>query len=66
MCHRRRRRRRVFRRRVVGGARAEVNNVARTGAQSAGVANINVQIPINFGDAQSFNRSRGNSVSNLL
>jgi hypothetical protein len=54
------------RRRAVGGARARVNNVARTGAQSAGLINLNVQVPINLGDAQAFNRSNGNSVSNLL
>ncbi|MFD1424431.1 hypothetical protein [Laceyella sediminis] len=43
-----------------------MNNVARTGAQSAGLINLNVQVPINLGDAQAFNRSSGNSVSNLL
>ncbi|KPC76713.1 hypothetical protein ADL26_05280 [Thermoactinomyces vulgaris] len=54
------------RRRAVSSTRARVSNVARTGAQSAGLANVNIQVPINLGDAQAFNRSSGNSVSNLL
>jgi hypothetical protein len=54
------------RRRAVISTRARVSNVARTGAQSAGLANVNIQVPINLGDAQAFNRSSGNSVSNLL
>jgi hypothetical protein len=54
------------RRRAVSSTRARVSNVARTGAQSAGLANVNVQVPINLGDAQAFNRSTGNSVSTVL
>jgi hypothetical protein len=48
------------------GAHATVNNTAKTGAQSAGIANVNVQVPINLGDATAINRSSGNSVSTLL
>lgn len=67
MCyHKRRRRRSVRIRRRVSGAKADLRNVARTGAQSAGLLNLNVQVPINLGDATAFNRSSGNSVSNLL
>ena len=65
-CHKRRRRRAIRIRRRVGGSRADVHNVARTGAQSAGLLNLNIQVPINLGDATSMNRSSGNSVSNLL
>lgn len=56
----RRRRRRSF------SARASVNNAPRTGAQSAGLLNLNLQVPINLGDAQAFSGGRGNSTSNLL
>jgi hypothetical protein len=56
--HRRRRRR--------GGCQARVNNGATTGAQSAGLINLNVQIPINLGDAQTICGGSGNSTSNLL
>lgn len=48
------------------GAKATVNNFARTGPQSAGLVNVNVQVPINLGDAQALNRSHNNSFSNLL
>ncbi len=57
---RRRRRRRSC------SARAKVDNGPKTGAQSAGLVNLNVQVPINLGDAQAFCGSKGNSVSNLL
>ncbi|MGI6475094.1 MAG: hypothetical protein ACOX0J_12935 [Thermoactinomyces vulgaris] len=58
MPHRRRRRR--------GGCQARVNNGATTGAQSAGLINLNLQIPINLGDAQTICGGSGNSTSNLL
>lgn len=68
-CHRKkkiivvvkRRRRRRF-----CSARASIDNGPKTGAQSAGLINLNVQVPINLGDATAFCGSKGNSVSNLL
>ncbi|MGA8943651.1 MAG: hypothetical protein WB502_13210 [Thermoactinomyces sp.] len=57
---RRRRRRRSC------SARARINNGPTTGAQSAGLVNLNVQVPINLGDATAVCGGRGNSISNLL
>jgi hypothetical protein len=68
-CRRRKKHRRHHRRHHRcdrDGARATVNNKASTGPQSAGVANVNVQIPINLGDATAVNRSCKNSLSNTL
>lgn len=45
---------------------ARVDNAPETGAQSAGLINLNVQVPINLGDATTFCNSNRNSVSNLL
>ncbi|MBA4602510.1 hypothetical protein [Thermoactinomyces mirandus] len=45
---------------------ARVDNAPETGAQSAGLINLNLQIPINLGDATTFCNSSKNSVSNLL
>ena len=56
---RRHRHRRLF----VGGAEAEVENFARTGAIS-GTANVVTQVPTNLGDAVAIGRGSRNSVTN--
>ncbi|WP_044641115.1 hypothetical protein [Risungbinella massiliensis] len=58
-----RRRRRVLR--TDDGARAIVNNIARAGSFS-GLIPINVQIPINLGDANAFNRINGSASANNI
>jgi hypothetical protein len=55
--------RRRHRRRFVGGAEAEVENFARTGAIS-GTANVVTQVPTNLGDAVAIGRGSRNSVTN--
>ena len=55
--------RRLHRRRIVGGAEAEVENFARTGAIS-GTANVVTQVPTNLGDAVAIGRGSRNSVTN--
>lgn len=65
--HRHHRRHHRHHRRLRGGsgATAIVNNAPRMGA-SSGLVNIPIQIPINLGDALAFNRSNGNSTTNVL
>jgi len=56
-------RRHLHRRLFVGGAEAEVENFARTGAIS-GTANVVTQVPTNLGDAVAIGRGSRNSVTN--
>lgn len=69
-CHcfyrrRRRRRRRRFRF-ARAGARAAVNNGATVDGPVSGLINIIIQVPVNTGDATSFDKSHENSLSNVL
>lgn len=68
-CYRKRLRRRRRRRRyhfTRAGTHAAVNNGASVDGPVSGLINIIIQVPVNTGDATTFDKSHENSLSNVV